>query len=176
MRVSVSLPPKLECPSSAARMGKCTILSVGFISFPSLNRLNVHGVLRICKSIGLFCFLFCFIFFFNVVYVYIISWCPDDDDDDDDDVYRLRMTFLENKSLFFRRRFASRRGSAPLFVAFGLSHPRRRDGKIKGVGGEVGGGGNLSNWGRKGFRRGSPTAEWGCGCVTAVPYVGGGKN
>lgn len=78
-------------------------------------------------------FVFCFVlFFFNVVYVYIISWCPDDDDDDD--VYRLRMTFLENKSLFFRRRFASRRGSAPLFVAFGLSHPRRRDGKIKGGG------------------------------------------
>lgn len=87
------------------------------------------------KASGYFVFLFCFNFFFNVVYVYIISWCPDDDDDDDD-VYRLRMTFLENKSLFFRRRFASRRGSAPLFVAFGLSHPRRRDGKIKGGGGE----------------------------------------
>lgn len=84
------------------------------------------------------------------MYVYIISWCPDD-------VYRLRMTFLENKSLFFGRRFASRRDSAPLFVAFSLSHPRRKDGKNRGRGvfvwgggkGGVKEGGNVSNLGRK---------------------------
>lgn len=117
-------------------------------------------------------FVFCFVlFFFNVVYVYIISWCPDDDDDDD--VYRLRMTFLENKSLFFRRRFASRRGSAPLFVAFGLSHPRRRDGKIKGGGGRGWRGWKSVKLGQKGLQEGLPDSGMGLRMCDRCSLCGG---
>lgn len=57
----------------------------GVCFFPSLNQLIIDSVLWICKSI--------FFFFFNVLYMYIILWCPDD-------MYRLQMTFLKNKYLF----------------------------------------------------------------------------